>query len=1049
MRNRIYSLCLVVMMLIPCITPIANAQVFDDVPNNHKAYESIGLLTNLGIIEGVGDNLFLPESDVKRADFVIMLSRMLCINATGDKSFRDVAPEDYFYDEIQNALNAGIVEGVGDGKFLPYNNITMQEAVKIAVSAYEKVSKNVMQISDSKIAADADLWARAVCDKAATANMIDESFDAKKALTRAEAAQILSGLLLYANEGVESDFERETKIVQKQRGNIYTDLDPTPEIEVQTGYPVIETVVKDFWGNTVAHRYDKILKGSVSLQFENLDFGHYYVDIYGCDNNGDRSVIAQTTIAYIKKFEAAPPGESPFGVNFHSTRPGSGWSADLLYEASLIGVRHVRDEWYWSSVELEKGVYTNLLQKLSDNCKKYRIAMEPVCGFYSPFYDDYMRPYTDEGRTGYANVVNAYYDMLDDRELFSRMELYNEWWNPNTVKGSPAGYQDFAYLKALKDRTQEVVKQNHPDVVLTGMVSYNDNWASYEFFESGCLDSVDELTMHCYPGVDNAREATLNGERPEVMPEKFIDENYQFWYDMTKKHSDKILGQTLPFGITETGCTVDYISQSEYFQGAIYPRILTAFAYYNPEYIHTYDFICDGNNELNKENNFGLLNAQNSKYGSYASRPSYVAYGTAARMIDNKDGIEKENRDNVFHYTFRKGNDTLHTFCTELYDNTTIAIYTDKPLSVTDCMGKNRIFKPYDGKIYLTLSEDIVYVEGEIDSWNTVESVEFKENYVSVLGSEISLSTDETLFGIDGIVYEVSGKEYSHEEIVAPASFDKEERIIKIFAKKDGEYLAQFNKVLNMEDKYTLNVDTGFRKKENGIEPIINAVIKNNSDEELLINAIRYIVNGESYEYEVNQIIPKHEALNVEIESEVFIMLKTYEMEFRVISDGALSKYIDAEDTMIFAPLERKSVIIDGILDDDIDRLSVTDFETMYNRWQTGTDLWWGSGDCSGQSWVSYDDDNLYHIFKIIDDIHLQDRPINRMWAQDCIQVGFYHESYEEYDIEYDATKPMPNLMWEVGFSLNNDGSKNLYKFKTLQVGEDVLTWEDVEFDII
>ena len=70
------------------------------------------------------------------------------------------------------------------------------------------------------------------------------------------------------------------------------------------------------------------------------------------------------------------------------------------------------------------------------------------------------------------------------------------------------------------------------------------------------------------------------------------------------------------------------------------------------------------------------------------------------------------------------------------------------------------------------------------------------------------------------------------------------------------------------------------------------------------------------------------------------------------------------------------------------------------------------------------------------------------MWSQDCIQVGFYHESYEEYDIEYDMTKEMPSLMWEVGFSLHKDGSCNLYKFKTLQVGEDKNTWENVEFDI-
>ena len=1046
MSKRICAMLLSVMLIMTNIVLVADAKVFDDVPEGHEAYEEIGLLSSLGIVEGVGDNMFSPEKEVKRADFVIMLSKVLELEAYGDAAFNDVTPDDYFYKDVMNAANAGVVSGYGDGNFRPNAEITTEEAVFMSVSAYEKINDTVMQVADNKN--NASIWARAGFDKAITVNMIDKNASPEKIVTRAEAAKMLASLFLYSGEEVEGDYLRETKIIQKQRGNIYTDADPMPQIEVETGYPIIETVLKDFWGNVAVHRYDKVLNDRVTLDFENLDLGHYYVDVYGRDDKGNRSKIVDTTLSYLKKFEAAPPAENPFGVNFHSTRPSTGWSPDLLYEASLIGVRHVRDEWYWSSVEKEKGVYTNLLQGLTDNCKKYRIALEPVCGFYSPFYDDYMRPYTDEGRTGYANVVNAYYDILGDRELFSRMEMYNEWWNSNTVKGSPAGYQDFSYLKALKDRTQEVVKQNHPDAVLTGMVSYNDNWASYEFFESGCLNSVDELTMHCYPPVYNAREATLYGARPEVLPEKFIDENYQFWYDMTKKYSDKVLGETLSFGITETGCPVDYINQTEHYQGAMYPRILTSYAYYNPEYIHTYDFICDGNNELNKEDNFGLLNAQNSKHGSYTGRPAYVAYAVTARMIDNKDGVDKENRDNIYHYTFRKDNEVLHTFNTEEYDNTTIAINTDTALMVTDCMGESREFVPYNGKIYITLSEDITYVQGEIKSWELAEKTEIGEVGIPVLGSEVVLKAPYTLYGMDNLEYEVSGKTYSYDAIIAPASFDKEERVIKIFAKRDGKYVAQFNNVINMQDKYTLRVDTSFKKYENDIVPIIKAVIKNNSNEDLFVNGICYTVNGENYEYDVKQNVTVGDEISIEIESEVFIMLKTFEMEFRVILEGKKSDYIDAKDTIIFAPLERKTMVIDGILDEDINKLSVTDFESMYNLWQTGTDLWWGSDDCSGQSWVSYDDDNLYLAFRVKDDVHLQDVETNRMWSQDCIQVGFYHESYEEYDIEYDATKEMPNLMWEVGFSLHKDGSCNLYKFKTLQVGEDKNTWENVEFDI-
>ncbi len=1046
--KKIYSLCLIAMMLIANIVPVAEAQVFEDVAENNEAYESIGLLANLGIIQGVGDNKFAPELDVKRADFVIMLSKVLSVEAEGNAKFPDVLSGDYFYEQVMNAANAGIISGYTDGTFAPYNSITMQEAVKMSISAYEKISGKVMQVSDSEIADNADLWARAVCDKAATANMIDESFDARKVLTRAEAAQMLSGLLLYSSEGVESDFERETKIVQKQRGNIYTDLDPTPEIEVQTGYPIIETVAKDFWGNAVVHRYDKVLNGSVNLKFENLDFGHYYVDIYGRDDNGNRSLLADTTISCLKKFEAAPPSENPLGVNFHSTRSSTGWYPDLLYEASLIGVRHVRDEWYWSSVEKEKGVYTNFLQGLSDNCKKYGIALEPVCAFYSPFYDGGVRPYTDEGRTGYANVVNSFYDIFDDRELFSRVEMYNEWWNPNTAKGSPAGYEDLSYLRKLQEKTQEIVKEKHPEAILLGMLRGYPGGFTENYYKAGCVESADELSIHTYPPLLNAKEASA-GARPECVPEQQIDDLFKYCCDMTKEYSGKELGKDIKWGFTETGYAVDYVHQTERYQGINYPRLLVAILHYNPEYLHTYDFLCDGNNELYKENNFGMINAQNSKHGSYTGRPAYVAFGVTSRMIDNKDGIAKEYKDNVYHYTFSKDDKTLHTFNVGHYDNKLIAINTDAPLTVTDCMGVSRVFKPYNGKIYLTASEDITYVEGNINSWNVTDNVDFEVSKPAVLGAEIFLRTDENALGIEGLKYEVEGVEYTNDEIIASASFDKEERIIRIFAKHNGEYVAQFNKVLMMDDKYSLDTEFELVKEGNTVTPQIKATIKNNSDTEILVNSIRYTVEGNIYEEPVNRTLAVGEKAEVIIRSDIFEMYSTYEIQFRVVTNGILSSFIDSDKKDVFAPLQRKTMVIDGVIDDDIGILSATDFGEKYNLWQTGSLLWEGAEDFSGYGWVSYDDENLYAAYKIIDDVHHQDNAITRSWAQDCIQIGFYHEDYEKYDIDYDATQVMPNLYWIYDLSLNSStGEKQLYKSKVLQVGEDPYLCEGVDLEI-
>lgn len=49
---------------------------FDDVPEDYWASDEIKTLRNLGIIGGIGNNLFDPEDDVTRAEFAAMLSRL-------------------------------------------------------------------------------------------------------------------------------------------------------------------------------------------------------------------------------------------------------------------------------------------------------------------------------------------------------------------------------------------------------------------------------------------------------------------------------------------------------------------------------------------------------------------------------------------------------------------------------------------------------------------------------------------------------------------------------------------------------------------------------------------------------------------------------------------------------------------------------------------------------------------------------------------------------------------------------------------------------------
>ena len=68
---------------------------FDDMTNNWaKPY--VEALAVRGIINGVSDNMFAPNANIKRGDFVLMLTKVLGVDSSKDSGFNDVKSSDYY-----------------------------------------------------------------------------------------------------------------------------------------------------------------------------------------------------------------------------------------------------------------------------------------------------------------------------------------------------------------------------------------------------------------------------------------------------------------------------------------------------------------------------------------------------------------------------------------------------------------------------------------------------------------------------------------------------------------------------------------------------------------------------------------------------------------------------------------------------------------------------------------------------------------------------------------------------------------------------------------
>ena len=134
MKNKITAIALAVSLTAGGTSAVAST--FSDVEND-KYKESIEYLSEIGVINGVGNNMFAPEQTITRGDFSMILSKALGLSGNTDNMFADVAEQDYYYDAVNAVSAAGILQGVGDSLFCPQNEITVQECAAIAVRAYE------------------------------------------------------------------------------------------------------------------------------------------------------------------------------------------------------------------------------------------------------------------------------------------------------------------------------------------------------------------------------------------------------------------------------------------------------------------------------------------------------------------------------------------------------------------------------------------------------------------------------------------------------------------------------------------------------------------------------------------------------------------------------------------------------------------------------------------------------------------------------------------------------------------------------------------------
>ncbi|MNN23522.1 Endo-1,4-beta-xylanase A precursor [compost metagenome] len=181
------------------IQPELPVAAFTDIAG-HWAENAIRNAAGKGLVNGYLDGTFKPNGSISRAEFTVMLAKAFDLKGTGSTlSFADEAKIGAWAKEaVVQAVEAGIVSGYEDGSFRPNERITRAEMTAMIARAL-KLTLNAEATTSFADDAAIPKWAKSAVEAIHQLGIVNGRGDGKfvpnETATRAEAITILVKLL--------------------------------------------------------------------------------------------------------------------------------------------------------------------------------------------------------------------------------------------------------------------------------------------------------------------------------------------------------------------------------------------------------------------------------------------------------------------------------------------------------------------------------------------------------------------------------------------------------------------------------------------------------------------------------------------------------------------------------------------------------------------------------------------------------------------------------------------------------------------------------------
>lgn len=175
---------------------------FADVSESAWYYDAVKYAHKNNIMQGTGNGLFEPNINLNRAMLVQMLYSLEGRPSAGESSFNDVADGSWYADAIAWASTNGVVNGIGNNLFAPTSDIAREQ---MAVMLYNyciykgielPIVRETGSFADGSVVSS---WAKEAVEAMYQAGILNGKgngvFDPRGTATRAEVAQMMMNFL--------------------------------------------------------------------------------------------------------------------------------------------------------------------------------------------------------------------------------------------------------------------------------------------------------------------------------------------------------------------------------------------------------------------------------------------------------------------------------------------------------------------------------------------------------------------------------------------------------------------------------------------------------------------------------------------------------------------------------------------------------------------------------------------------------------------------------------------------------------------------------------